>query len=49
MEEILEILEKNSRISIESIALMLDKSVDEVKSTMKKLEEDGIIVGYNTL
>lgn len=49
MEEILEILEKNSRISIENIALMLDKSVDEVKSTMKKLEEDGIIVGYNTL
>lgn len=49
MEEILEILERNSRASIEEIALMLDKSVDEVKATIKKLEEENVIVGYNTL
>lgn len=49
MEEILEILEKNGRASVEEIALMLDKSVEEVQAAIKKLEEDNVIVGYNTL
>lgn len=49
MEEILEILEKNSRASIEEIALLTDKSVDEVQAIIKKLEEENVIVGYNTL
>lgn len=49
MEEILEILEKNSRASVEEIALMLNKSVDEVRAAIKKLEADNVIVGYNTL
>jgi len=49
MEEILEILEKNSRVSLEQIAVMLGKSVQEVCDMMKQLEEQNIIVGYNTL
>ncbi len=49
MEEILEILEKNSKASEEDIALMLSKSVEEVRATIKKLEADNVIVGYNTL
>lgn len=49
MEEILEILEKNGRASVEEIALMLDKSVEEVQVAIRKLEEDNVIVGYNTL
>jgi DNA-binding Lrp family transcriptional regulator len=49
MEEILEILESNARATAEEIALMLDRSVEEVKETIKKLEEDNVIVGYNTL
>jgi DNA-binding Lrp family transcriptional regulator len=49
MEEILEILEKNSRISEEEIALMLNRSVEEVRAAIRKLEEDNVIVGYNTL
>ncbi len=49
MDEILEILEKNARASEEEIALMLNKSVDEVRQTIKKLEEENVIVGYNTL
>ena len=49
MEEILEILEKNGRASEEEIALMLNKSVDEVRIAIKKLEEENVIVGYNTL
>ena len=49
MEEILEILKNNSRLSCEEIAVMLGKSVEEVKSTIKRLEDEGAIVGYNTL
>lgn len=49
MEEILEILEKNARASVEEIALMLDMSVEEVQETIKRLEDDNVIVGYNTL
>ncbi len=49
MDEILEILEKNARASVEEIALMLDKSVEEVKEEIKRLEDDNVIVGYNTL
>lgn len=49
MEEILEILEKNNRISAEQIAVMLDKSVEEVQTAIKKFEEEKIILGYNTL
>jgi DNA-binding Lrp family transcriptional regulator len=49
MKEILEILEKNGRASVEEIALMLDKSVTEVNAIIKRLEEENVIVGYNTL
>jgi DNA-binding Lrp family transcriptional regulator len=49
MNEILEILEKNGRASEEEIALMLNKSVEEVHGAIKKLEKDNVIVGYNTL
>lgn len=49
MEEILEILETNARASVEEIALMLDKSVEEVRQAIKKLEDEDVIVGYNTL
>ncbi len=49
MEEILEILEKNSKLSAEQIAVMLGKSVEEVQEAIKKFEADNVIVGYNTL
>lgn len=49
MEEILEILEKNNKISVEQIAVMINKSIEEVKSVIKRLEEENIILGYNTL
>ena len=49
MEEILEILKNNSRLNCEEIAVMLGKSVEEVKEAIKKLEDEGVIVGYNTL
>lgn len=49
MEEILEILEKNSKLSEDQIAVMLNKSVEEVRAAIKKYEEDNTIVSYNTL
>jgi DNA-binding Lrp family transcriptional regulator len=49
MKEILEILEKNGRASVQEIALMLDKSADEINQTIKRLEDENVIVGYNTL
>ncbi len=49
MEEILEILEKNNKLSEEQIAVMLNKSVEEVRAAIKKYEEENVILGYNTL
>ncbi|MBE6066440.1 MAG: Lrp/AsnC family transcriptional regulator [Clostridium lundense] len=49
MEEILEILEKNSKYSEEEIAVMTGKSADEVKEAINKYEKDNVIVGYTAL
>ncbi|MFZ5989265.1 MAG: Lrp/AsnC family transcriptional regulator [Bacillota bacterium] len=49
MEEILEILEKNNKMSEEQIATMLGRSVEEVRAAIKKYEEENVILGYNTL
>ncbi len=49
MKEILEILEKNSKTSEEQIAVMLNKSAEEVRAAIKRMEEQNIILGYNTL
>jgi DNA-binding Lrp family transcriptional regulator len=49
MEEILEILEKNSKLTDEQIAVMLNKSVEEVRAAIKKYEEDKIILGYTSM
>ena len=49
MEEILEILEKNSRYTDEQIAVMAGKTVEEVRSAIRNYEEENIIAGYTTL
>jgi DNA-binding Lrp family transcriptional regulator len=49
MEEILEVLEKNSRYSDEQIAVMTGKTVDEVREAIRDYEEKSIIAGYTTL
>ncbi|AGX44834.1 Lrp/AsnC family transcriptional regulator [Clostridium saccharobutylicum] len=49
MEEILEILEKNSRYSDEQIATMTGKTVEEVREAIRDYEEKSIIAGYTTL
>ncbi|MCX7710116.1 MAG: Lrp/AsnC family transcriptional regulator [Clostridia bacterium] len=49
MEEILEILEKDNRVSPEQIAVMLNKNVEEVRAAINKYEEENIILGYHTM
>ena len=49
MEEILEILEGNSRYTDEQIAVMAGKTVGEVREAIRDYEEKSIIAGYTTL
>ncbi|MFH1848283.1 MAG: Lrp/AsnC family transcriptional regulator [Candidatus Omnitrophota bacterium] len=49
MNEILELLEKNARLTYEDIAKMLKKSKDAVKKAIKKYEKQGIILRYKTI
>ncbi|MCR4790969.1 MAG: Lrp/AsnC family transcriptional regulator [Treponemataceae bacterium] len=49
MEEILNLLKDNARLSAEDIAIMTKKSVDEVKKIIKKLEDDGVIMKYSAI
>ncbi|MDZ5254134.1 Lrp/AsnC family transcriptional regulator [Clostridium sp. LIBA-8841] len=49
MEEILEVLEKNSRYTDQEIAVMTGKTVEEVRDAIRDYEERSIIAGYTTL
>jgi len=46
MNEIAELLQKDARLSPEDIASMLNKSVEEVKSKIREMEENGTIIKY---
>ncbi|NLM75604.1 MAG: Lrp/AsnC family transcriptional regulator [Clostridiaceae bacterium] len=48
-KQLLDILKTNGRIKEEDLAVMLNTSVDEVKSTIERLEKEGVILGYDTL
>lgn len=49
MREILEILEHNAKATPEEIAKMLKRNVKDVKSAIKKMEKDGIILKYKAV
>ncbi|HOX54099.1 MAG TPA: Lrp/AsnC family transcriptional regulator [Candidatus Omnitrophota bacterium] len=49
MDEILEILENDARLTPEEIAKMVKKPVAKVKSLIKQYEKDGIILKYKTV
>ena len=48
-EELLKLVEKNSRIDIKELAVMLGSTEAEVLNEMQELENEGIICGYHTL
>jgi DNA-binding Lrp family transcriptional regulator len=47
--ELLECLEKNSRLPIDTLAKMLDTEAEEIQIMMKNLEREKVIVDYVTL
>ncbi len=49
MDEILEILEKDARVTPEEIAKMLKKKPQGIKEAIKKYEKDGVILKYKTV
>ena len=49
MDEILEILEKDCRVSAEDIAKMLKKDPKAVKQAINKYEKEGIILKYKAI
>ena len=49
MDEILEILHKDARISSEEIAKMLKKTPKAVKEAIKKYEKSGVILKYKAV
>ena len=49
MEKILELLESDSRLTPEQIALMCDKEVGDIRLFMEENEKKGVILGYKTI
>lgn len=48
-EKILQVIEKNSRIDLKELAVILGVEEVDVVNEMVKMEEEGIICGYHTL
>ena len=49
MDELLEILEKDARASVEDIAKMLKKTPQKIKEAIKKYEKEGVILKYKAV
>lgn len=48
-EELLPLIEKNSRIDIKELAVLVGSTETKVLNELEKLENEGIICGYHTL
>lgn len=48
-DKILEIIDKNSKISAADLAIILGSTEEEVIAAIKEMEEEAIICGYPTL
>lgn len=48
-EELLQIIEKNSRIDLKELSVVLGKSEIEIANLLSDLEKEGVICGYYTL
>ena len=49
MEKLLDLMENNATLSAKEIALMLSKEEGDIKEMIKKLEDEGVILGYKTI
>lgn len=48
-EELLSLIEKNSKISLKELAVLLGADELEIANEMEALEKEGVICGYHTL
>ena len=49
MKQILQLLEENARLTTEQMAVMCNLDEEEIKDKIKRLEDDGVILGYKAL
>ena len=49
MDEILEVLQKDSRVTPEEIAKMLKKKPQDIKKAITRYEKEGVILKYKTV
>lgn len=49
MEKILELLEKNSKLTAEQIAVMIDETPEAVAAAIQSFEKDKTILGYRAM
>ncbi len=49
MSELLKLLENDSRLSAEALALMLDKETGDIKKMIENYQNSGVILGFKTL
>jgi DNA-binding Lrp family transcriptional regulator len=49
MKDFLELIENNSKLTPEQIAVMCDRQVDEIRDLIKEYEGNGVILGYKTI
>ena len=49
MKTMLELLENDSTLTAEQLAVMIGADVEEIKAMIRNYEKDGVIVGYKTL
>lgn len=49
MNQILQMLEKDARLTAEQIAVMTEKDAGDIKEAIRELEEKGVIVAYQAL
>ena len=49
MQEIIDLLQNDARLSAEDIAVMIRKPVEEVRAAIEKLEKDGVILKYTAV
>ena len=48
-EEILTIIEKNSRINVQELSVLIGSEEITVANELKALEDEGVICGYHTM
>jgi DNA-binding Lrp family transcriptional regulator len=49
MKELLELLEKNNKLTPKQLSVILDKKEEDIAAQIRKFEEDGVIIGNNAL